>query len=295
MASPQTGERLKVVTALASVYILWSSTYLAIRIAIESIPPFMMAGMRFFISGWVVYIFLRATGGKAPERKEWAAGSLVGFLLLLVGNGGVVYAEQWVASSLAALGVATVPLWTILFFGLWGRWPSRLEWVGVLVGFLGVVLLNFEGDFRANPAGALAIIVATVGWSLGSAWGRRLPLPRGLMAAAVQMIAGGTLFFAMSFLWGEPLPKAVSFRSGVALFYLIVFGAIIGFSAYTWLINNVRASLATSYAYVNPVFAVLIGVALAGESITGAGLGAMAAITAAVMLVVVGGRAKQSD
>ena len=125
MASPQPSERLKVFIALASVYILWSSTYLAIRIAIESIPPFMMAGLRFFISGWAVYAALRFTGVKAPEKREWAAGALVGFLLLLVGNGGVVYAEQWVASSLAALGVATVPLWTVLFFGLWGRWPSK--------------------------------------------------------------------------------------------------------------------------------------------------------------------------
>lgn len=296
MASLQSSERFKVVAALASIYILWSSTYLAIRIAIESIPPFMMAGLRFFISGWVVYAFLRFSGEKAPEGKEWAAGFLVGFLLLLVGNGGVVYAEQWVASSLAALGVATVPLWTVVFFGLWGKWPSKLEWFGVALGFAGVVLLNLEGDFRAHPVGALAIIIATMGWSLGSAWGRKLPLPKGLMAAAVQMIGGGSLLIALSFLWGEPMPEAITLRSGIALLYLIVFGAIIGFSAYTWLINNVRASLATSYAYVNPVFAVVIGVALAGETITGAGMGAMAVITAAVMLVVLGGKgAKQSD
>lgn len=296
MASPQSGERLKVAIALASLYILWSSTYLAIRIAIESIPPFMMAGLRFFISGWAVYAFLRFTGEKAPEIREWAAGFLVGFLLLLVGNGGVVYAEQWVASSIAALGVATVPLWTILFFGLWGKWPGRLEWIGVALGFAGVALLNLEGDLRANPAGAIAIIVATMGWSLGSAWGRRLPLPKGLMAAAVQMIAGGLFFFILSFLWGEPVPTGVTLRSGVALSYLIVFGAIIGFCAYTYLINNVRASLATSYAYVNPVFAVLIGVVGAGETITAAGIGAMVVITAAVMLVVAGNRgAKESD
>lgn len=296
MASLQSGERFKVIIALASIYILWSSTYLAIRIAIESIPPFMMAGLRFFISGWVVYAFLRFSGEKVPERKEWAAGFLVGFLLLLVGNGGVVYAEQWLASSLAALGVATVPLWTVVFFGLWGKWPSKLEWFGVALGFAGVILLNLEGEFRAHPVGAVAIIIATMGWSLGSAWGRKLPLPKGLMAAAVQMIGGGFLLIVLSFLWGEPMPEAITLRSGVALLYLIVFGAIIGFSAYTWLINNVRASLATSYAYVNPVFAVVIGVALAGETITGAGIGAMAVITAAVMLVVLGGKgAKQSD
>lgn len=276
--------------ALASVYILWSSTYLAIRIAIESIPPFMMAGLRFFISGWVLYLFLRLTGASAPGARQWGAGFVVGFLLLLVGNGGVVYAEQWVASSLAALGVATVPLWTVIFFGLWGRWPTRLEWLGVITGFIGVLLLNLEGGMRANPAGAFALILATIGWSFGSAWGRRLPLPKGLMAGAVQMISGGVLFFVLSFVWGEGAPSDISLRSLAALAYLIVFGAIIGFSAYTYLINNVRASLATSYAYVNPVFAVLLGVAAAGERIGAAGVAAMFLIVAAVMCVVLGSR-----
>lgn len=296
MPSLAPGGRLAVVAALASVYILWSSTYLAIKIAIESIPPFMMAGARFLVAGLAVYAFLRLTGTKPPGKREWAAGALVGTLLLPVGNGGVVWAEQWVASSLAALGVATVPLWTVVFFGLWGRWPSRTEWLGVALGLAGVVLLNIDGDFEAHRAGALAILAATVGWSLGSAWGRSLPLPKGLMAAAVQMISGGLIFFLMSVLWGERLPAEVTARSAAALFYLIVFGAIIGFSAYTWLINNVRASLATSYAFVNPLFAVVIGVVLAGETITGAAVASLFVITAAVMLVVLGGGgAEDSD
>jgi len=296
LKSTQSGERLKVGIALASLYILWSSTYLAIRIAIESIPPFMMAGLRFFITGWALYLFLRLRGVGAPEKRQWLAGAAVGALLLPVGNGGVVYAEQWVASSLAALGVATVPLWTVLFGCLWKRRPTWIEWAGVLLGLAGVVLLNFEGDLRAHPIGALALVIATIGWSFGSAWGKELPLPKGLMNGAVQMISGGALFFVMSVLWGEPMPDAVSSRSLIALIYLMIFGALIGFSAYTYLINNVRASLATSYAYVNPVFAVLLGVAAAGERISAAGVAAMLVIVGAVMLVLLGGPSmKQSD
>ncbi len=293
MQSQQSGARLKIIVALASVYVLWSSTYLAIRIAIESIPPFMMAGLRFFVTGWVLYFILRLSGTKSPHARQWLAGALVGALLLPIGNGGVVYAEQWVASSLAALGVATVPLWTILFSYIWKRRPTSLEWTGVLLGFAGVVILNLDGGLRAHPMGAAALIIATAGWSFGSALGRELPLPDGLMNAAVQMISGGTLFFIMSGLWGEPMPEAISTRSLLALLYLMIFGALIGFSAYTWLINNVRASLATSYAYVNPVFAVLLGVAAAGESVTAAGYIAMLVIVGAVMLVVFGGRSKE--
>lgn len=295
MDGQQGGARLKVIAALASVYVLWSSTYLAIRIAIESIPPFMMAGLRFFVTGWVLYFILRLSGTRPPAARQWLAGGLIGALLLPIGNGGVVYAEQWVASSLAALGVATVPLWTILFSYVWKRRPSSIEWIGVLLGFAGVVILNLEGGLRAHPIGAVALIISTIGWSFGSAWGRELPLPEGLMNAAVQMISGGALFFVMSMAWGEPVPDAVSTRSILALLYLMIFGALVGFSAYTWLINNVRASLATSYAYVNPVFAVLLGVAAAGESISPAGYVAMLVIVGAVMLVVFGGSAAKGQ
>lgn len=287
---------MKVLAALLSVYILWGSTYLAIRIAIESFPPFLMAGIRFFVTGCVLYLFLLLRGVANPGLRQWWAGAVMGALLLLIGNGGVVYAEQWVGSSIAALGVATVPLWTVLFGGLWKRWPVKLEWAGLLLGLGGVVLFNLEGSLRANPAGAAALMIAALSWALGSAWSRTLTLPQGLMNGAVQMITGGFFLLILSLGFGESMPALPTFRSVLALLYLMIFGALIGFSAYTYLIINVRASLATSYAYVNPVFAVLLGVFAAGERITSAGVAAMFVIVTAVVLVLFGSvKSKESD
>lgn len=282
--------RVKVLIALLSVYFIWGSTYLAIRIALEGFPPFIMAAIRFLTTGIGLYIVLRVRGVPAPDRSQWKGAAIVGGLLLLGGNGGVVFAEQWVASGLAALGVATVPLWTVLFAGIWKRWPARLEWAGLLLGFTGIVLLNFEGDLRANPAGAIALIIAAVCWAFGSAWSRYLSLPAGLMASAVEMIAGGALLLAASFLTEEKINEFPSWHSVGALFYLMVFGSLIGFSAYTYLLSKARPALATSYAYVNPVIAVGLGVILAGERITTVGITAMLIIIAGVVLVLFGGK-----
>ena len=280
--------RVKVLIALLSVYFIWGSTYLAIRIALEGFPPFMMAAIRFLTTGIGLYIVLRIRGVPAPDRSQWKGAAIVGGLLLLGGNGGVVFAEQWVASGLAALGVATVPLWTVLFAGIWKRWPARLEWAGLLLGFTGIILLNFEGDLRASPAGAIALIIAAVCWAFGSAWSRHLSIPSGLMASAMEMIAGGALLLAASFLTGEKMNGFPAWHSVGALFYLMVFGSLIGFSAYTYLLSKARPALATSYAYVNPVIAVGLGVILAGERITTVGITAMLIIIAGVVMVMFG-------
>lgn len=278
----------KVLIALLSVYFIWGSTYLAIRIALEGFPPFLMAGVRFLATGTGLYLFLRVRGTPNPNYSQWIGATIVGGLLLLGGNGGVVFAEQWVASGIAALGVATVPLWTVLFAGIWKRWPARLEWAGLLLGFIGIVLLNFEGDLRASPAGAIALIIAAICWAFGSAWSRHLSLPSGLMASAVEMIAGGALLLAASFLTGEKMNGFPAWHSVGALFYLMIFGSLIGFSAYTYLLSKARPALATSYAYVNPVIAVLLGVGLAGERITMIGIAAMLIIIIGVVLVLFG-------
>lgn len=278
----------KVLIALLSVYFIWGSTYLAIRIALEGFPPFLMAGVRFLATGTGLYLFLRVRGTPNPNHSQWIGATIVGGLLLLGGNGGVVFAEQWVASGITALGVATVPLWTVLFAGIWKRWPARLEWAGLLLGFIGIVLLNFEGDLRASPAGAIALIIAAICWAFGSAWSRHLSLPSGLMASAVEMIAGGILLLATSFLTGEKMNGFPAWHSVGALFYLMVFGSLIGFSAYTYLLSKARQALATSYAYVNPVIAVGLGVILAGERITTVGITAMLIIIAGVVLVLFG-------
>jgi drug/metabolite transporter (DMT)-like permease len=280
----------RVLLALLAVYIVWGSTYLAIRIALEGFPPFLMAGVRFLCAGGILFLFLRARGEQLPSLTQVSGASLVGGFLLLGGNGGVVFAEQTVASGLAALAVATVPLWTVLFSGIWKRWPGRLEWAGLILGFAGIVILNFEGDLKASPAGAVALIIAAVSWAFGSAWSSHLPLPRGLMASAIEMIAGGLLLIVAGVVTGEKIFALPSMRAVTALLYLIAFGSLIGFSSYVYLLGKVRPVLATSYAYVNPVIAVILGIWFAGERITGTGVSAMLVILGGVLLAMLGQR-----
>ena len=278
-------ERLAVAGALLAVYVIWGSTYLGIRIALEGFPPFLMAGVRFVIAGAILFAGLWLRGAPAPTPRQWGGAALVGGLLLLGGNGGVVVAEQSVASGLAAVGVATVALWSALFAGVWGQWPRRLEWAGLAVGFAGVALLNVGGGLRASPVGALALLVGPVCWALGSMWSRRLDLPGGLMASAAEMLTGGAMLLAVSAAIGERAPAALAARPTAALAYLIVFGSWIGFSAYLYLLRRVRPAVATSYAYVNPVVAMVLGVAFGGERIEAGEWAAMPVILAGVALV----------
>ena len=283
------GDRLPVVLALLSVYIIWGSTYLAIKLSlVGGFPPFLMAGLRFLIAGGALYLFLRARGTPNPVGRQWLGAVIVGCLLLVGGNGGVVFGQQWVSSSLAALVVASVPIWAALFAGVWGRWPNRLEWVGLILGIVGVALLNLESDLQANPLGAASVLLATMSWAFGSIWSRRLPLPPGLMGSAVEMLAGGAVLLMLSLLSGERITRPITEQAIWALAYLVVFGSLVAYSAYTYLLRRVRPALATSYAYVNPVVAVMLGVGLVGEQITEFGLAGMAVILTAVALVMLG-------
>ncbi|MFI5143658.1 MAG: drug/metabolite exporter YedA [Thermoanaerobaculales bacterium] len=285
-----------VVAALLTVYVIWGSTYLAIRIALEGFPPFLMAGARFVIAGGALFTFLRSRGAPGPSRRQWLGAAAIGGLLLVGGNGGVVFAEQTVASGLTALGVATVALWAALFAGLWGHWPRRFEWVGLVLGFGGVALLNLGGSLRASPAGSVALAVATMSWAFGSMWSRHLDLPSGLMASAAEMLTGGAMLLLLSAAVREPWPVLHSTRPLWALAYLVVFGSWLGFSAYVFLLRRVRPAVATSYAYVNPVIAVLLGVAFAGESIATNEWLAMPVILAGVALVVLSqGRSREAE
>jgi len=290
------GGRLVVATALLAVYVVWGSTYLAIRIALEGFPPFLMAGVRFVVAGAALFAFLRLRGVPAPSGRQWLGAAAVGALLLLGGNGGVVFAEQTVASGLTALGVATVALWSAVFAGLWGHWPRRLEWVGLALGFGGVALLNLGGNLRASPAGSIALAVATTSWAFGSMWSRHLDLPSGFMAPAAEMLTGGVALLLASVLVGEARPAIHSARPLWALGYLVVFGSWIGFSAYVYLLRRVRPALATSYAYVNPVIALLLGIGFAGERIAMNEWLAVPIILAGVSLVVLSeGRAREAE
>lgn len=281
-------KRLVIILSLLSLYTLWGGTYLGMRIALEGIPPFFVAGFRQLTAGIILYIFLRLRGAARPTRAQWLGAAVVGGLLLVVGNGGVVFAEQWVSSGLAALALGAIPLWAALFSGLFGRWPRPIEWCGLAIGFAGLILLNLENGLHANPLGAIVLLIAPIGWSLGSILSQHLPSPKGLMASAAQMLVGGVMLFIVGSIAGERMTSFPGPRPLAAMLYLIVGGSLIGFCAYGYLLSHVRPALATSYAYANPLVAVGLGVALAGEHVSWMEVLAMLTILSGVVLVTMG-------
>lgn len=253
--------------------------------ALVSLPPFLMAGLRFALAGTLLYTVLRLRGTPHPTRRQWAAGAATGTLLLVIGNGGVAFAQQWVPSGVAALVVGSMPLWAALFGGLFGQWPGRAELAGLALGFCGIVLLNLDGALGGRVLPAVVLLLAPLSWAFGSVWSRRLPMPPGLMTTATQMLCAGALMLLISVALGErprgvPEPRAVA-----AFFYLLFFGSLVAFSAYGYLLRHARPAVATSYAYVNPVVAMLLGIFLNGEKPGRYTFVAMAAILTAVMLL----------
>ena len=278
--------RWAVPLALAAVYLIWGSTYLAIRFALEGgFPPFLLGGIRFAIAGAVLYGVLRLRGMPAPTRAQWGNAAVTGLLLLLLGNGMVNLAEQTVSSGMAAVAVASAPLWMGIFAAMRGDRPARLEWVGLAIGFVGVLWLNADSSLTASPKGLVALLVASVAWSYGSIWSRGRDLAPPFKNAAAQMLCGGVAMLVVGLVLGErmhalPTPTALG-----AFAYLVVAGSWIGFSAYVWLLGNVRPALAGSYAYVNPAIAVMLGAALAGERFEAAELVAMGVILLGVVAI----------
>jgi drug/metabolite transporter (DMT)-like permease len=274
--------------ALLAVYVVWGSTYLAIRFALTGFPPFLGAGIRFVVAGGILYTFSRLRGAPNPTRRQWGGAGIVGLLLLVGGNGGVVFAEQSVASGVAAMIVASTPLWAVLFARIWGRWPNWKEWVGLLIGFVGIVFLNVGGGLSATPEGAVIVVVAATCWALGSVWSQHLPLPAGAMSSAAEMLIGGSVMFILGLVLNERFTSAPPPGAIWALGYLVVFGSLVAFSAYGYLLKRVRPAVATSYAYVNPLVALLLGAAFAGEQITGMEIFALFFILTGVVLVALG-------
>jgi len=279
--------RLLVPLSLFALYVIWGSTYLAIRIGLESFPPFLMAALRFSITGAAMYAFLRWRGMPAPTPRQWRNCAITGTLLLGFGNGLVCFAEQSVSSGLAAVAVAGMPLFAAGFGAMYGHWPRRLELVGLLVGFAGVVVLNLGGDLRGSPAGAIALLVASASWAFGSLWSKRQSMPPAAMSTAAQMLTGGVALAIAALATGERVTATPTVQAALALAYLAVFGSVVAFSAYMYLLNTVRPALATSYAYVNPPVAVLFGVLLAGERVHALDLIGMAVILAGVAIIAV--------
>lgn len=274
--------------ALLLVYVVWGSTYLAIAKALQAgvLPLTSVSGARFIIAGGAMYAALRLFWKMPrPTLMQWRNLAIMGFSMLLLGNGMVVLAEREVSSGLAATAVASVPLWMALFSAVRGQHASRGEWLGIGIGFLGVVWLNAGSSLTASPTGLVLLLIAPVGWAFGSVWVRGQDLPGPFMTAAGQMICGGVLLVLVGLAAGERPSRLPDADGLLAVAYLCVFGSIIAFTAYVWLLHNVRSTLAGSYAYVNPVIAVLLGTALNGERFGWRDLGAMAVILAGVLVL----------
>lgn len=277
---------LAVALALAAVYLIWGSTYLAIRFALEGgFPPLLMAGGRFLLAGGLMYGALRLRGMAPPTRAQWRNLAVMAALLLGLGNGMVCIAQQSVSSGLAAVAVASAPLWMGLFAAMRGQHPGRLEWLGLAVGFAGVLWLNAGGALKASPQGLIALLIAPLAWSFGSIWSKGRDLPSPFMGAAGQMLLGGVMMLVAGFALGERMHDWPGAKGLLSVGYLVTFGSIIGFSAYIWLLHHVRPALAGSYAYVNPVIAVALGAWLAKEHFGTSDLGATGVILLGVVAI----------
>lgn len=276
--------------ALAAVYLVWGSTYLVMRIAVETLPPLLMGAVRFSIAGSLLFAFGLLRGATWPTARQWVMALPVGALLFVGGNGLVAIAEVEVSSGVAAVVCATMPLWMAVFSALGGERPTRNEWLGVALGLAGVVVLVSGAELSAAPAAAAILCGSPLAWALGSTLSRRLTMAPGVMAAATQQLMGGVALAAVGLVRGERMPATLSSDAIWAVGYLIVLGSFVAFTAYAWLLKNTRPAVATSYAFVNPGLAVLLGAALGAEHVGGATLIATPLIVAAVVLVVRGKR-----
>jgi drug/metabolite transporter (DMT)-like permease len=281
-----------------SVWIVWGSTYLAIRFAVETIPPFLMAGSRFLIAGGVLYIWRRLVGDTPPAKVEWRSAVIVGWLLLMGANGGVSWAEQHVVSGVAALLVALAPMWMVIIDAIipGGRRPNKWAILGVVIGFTGVVLLvgpaqltGLHGDL--HPIGAGVLVVASFLWASGSIYNRGAQLPKSpLLGTGMQMLAGGgglLLLGTLSGEWGRLDITSITMQSLWGLAYLIVFGSWVGFVAYIWVLRAAPTPLVATYAYVNPLVAIVVGNLLGSEPITTRLLLAAAIIVSSVAIITI--------
>jgi drug/metabolite transporter (DMT)-like permease len=288
--------RTKTWIALLALYIVWGSTYLAIRFAVETIPPFLHASLRFLISGAILYIWRRMAGDPAPTFSNWKSTAIVGAALLLGGNGLVAWAEQTVPSGIAALMISSSPFWLVLFESLraGGAKPNWQSILGLIVGFGGVFLLigpaeiiGGEGSF--DTFGIILLLLAPLFWSLGSIYAKGADMPKStLLSTGMQMLMGAVALIIVSLAKGELNGFSfglVSMRSWLGLAYLITFGSLIGFVSYGWLLHNAPISLVSTYAYVNPVVAVFLGNLFADEPLTPRILIASAIIIGSVIFI----------
>jgi drug/metabolite transporter (DMT)-like permease len=294
--------RSRIVAAFAAIYLIWGSTYLGIRFAVETIPPFVLGGVRFLIAGGILLAWTRLRGSEKMEPVHWRNTAIVGAGLILGGNGAVLWAEQFVPSGMTALLVAILPFWMVLIDWLRpnGTRPSVGVSIGLIVGVIGIVVL--VGPSAIHPSatstsagngvplkGAAALMTGSLCWALGSIYSKHATMPKSaLLATAMEMLTGGAMLLALALITGETKhfdPAAVSARSMAGFVYLTTIGSLVGFTAYIWLLTVQPASRVSTYAYVNPVVAVFLGWALAGEALSLRTAIAAAIIIGAVALI----------
>jgi drug/metabolite transporter (DMT)-like permease len=261
---------LRIALALLALYLIWGSTYLAMRVAVDALPPFGQAGARFLVAGIVLLAISRARGETLPSLRTWAVSLPIGALLFGVGNGLVALAERTVPSGIAAVVCATTPLIAASLGAMRGERPSRAETLGMAIGVAGVVVLGLGSPLGSFGVEGLAIVIAPVGFAIGSLWARTEARGRSsvLAGTAAQMILGGFCLLAVAVARGEEVPTSVPLPALLAWVHLVVLGSLVGFTAYAWLLRNARPAVAMSYAYVNPIVAVLLGAVMLGEAIT---------------------------
>ncbi len=284
--------RTQILAAFASIYLIWGSTYLAIMYAVETIPPFIMGGVRFTVSGALLYAWARYRGAPRPNARHWRNAIIAGGFLLLGGNGAVVWAEQYVPSGLTALLVSILPFWLVIIEWVRPprRRPHRAVLVGLIIGFIGIVVLvgpgNIGGHGDVRPIGAVVLILGSLSWAIGSFFSRDADLPQsGLLTTGMEMLGGGALMLIVGAVTGELSNfdvHHVSRPSAIGLIYLITFGSLLGFTSYIWLLDKVSPARLGTYAYVNPVVAVILGWAIASER-----LSLRTAIAAAIVICAV--------
>jgi drug/metabolite transporter (DMT)-like permease len=275
-----------VVACLAATWLVWGSTYLAIKFALVGFPPFFQMGTRFLAAGALLLAWMRLRGAPMPTAKEWRNALIVGALMLGGGMGGTAYSEQTVGSGLVVAFIAVVPMMIALVNLAFGIRPGRVELLGIGVGLAGVLMLTQGQGFQASPAGLVAIALACATWSVGSVLSqRRLPLAPGATGFASEMLCGGAVLMAMSWLAGEHVHGAPPPQAVLAWVYLVVFGSLVAFNAYMVLLSRASAGLASSYTFVNPLIAMLLGVALAGEHVSPFEWAAVGVVLAGVVLL----------
>ncbi|MBC3869549.1 drug/metabolite exporter YedA [Undibacterium oligocarboniphilum] len=285
-----------VLTALLTVYIVWGSTYFAIQVALTAFPPLLMIGTRFLVAGAILYLWQKWHSAPNPTMREWRDGGIIGILMLGGGTGLTACAQQYVSSGLTAVFIACSPMILSGLSGLFGDWPKRREWIGIVSGFAGAMLLASDHGFAAQPMGIILLLGAILSWDVGSILSqKRLRMAAGGMGFASEMLVGGLFLVILSLLRGEHMNGPLTMPAFAAWAYLVIAGSLLAFTAYMYLLSKVHTGLAASYAYVNPVIAVTLGVVFGGEHLSAKAMLAMAIILGSVVVLTTTRRVQRSS